>query len=209
MSKENNKKIGFSLLEILVTMAIASAMFYFVFDTFTVSRKLNDKIEKGLELRNEMRIIKNLIENDINSVIFLKYYTKFSNQNVSGIKGLNRVNGLDDIDQIYMHVNKPALNHFNIEWYDDPGIHEVGYFIAIKDPEIPTYALFRKEQFYIDNNFESYSNTPSINNLIQDENTINLLITENIKELNFKYLSPNSTNSINEVWLDEWNSMGQ
>ena len=59
MLKVSNINAGFSLLEVLVTMAIASAMFYFIFDTFTVSRKLNDKIEKGLGLRNEMRIIKN------------------------------------------------------------------------------------------------------------------------------------------------------
>lgn len=211
MLKVGTKKKGFSLLEVLVTMAIASAMFYFIFDTFTTSRKLNDRIEKGLELRNEMRIIKNLIESDLNSIVFLRNYTNdFEGidiqANVSGIKGINIVNGQDAVNQIYMHVNRPAINHFNVGLHEDPEIHEVGYFIAVKDPEKPIYALFRREQFYLDKEFDFYVNTPSINGLIKDERTINLVLTENIKGLNFKYLRPTAPNTP-EVWLDEWESM--
>ena len=175
-----------------------------MFSTFIQSQRQSKKIEQLLELRREFRIIKNLIESDVRSSIFLEGFTddnpeETSTKNFSGMLGINSAFNEAQIDQIYFHTHRPNLNHRNLEDSFDPEIHEIGYFVAFVNDE--QLSLYRKESFYIDNNIESYPSVISTQAIIENKKNKSLPLTTKIKGFNIRYLAAGTE------WLEEWNSM--
>ena len=198
-----NKTQGFSLIEVLVAISLLALILTFIFREFINFSSNSQKSENILYLSRELNILKKLLEEDLRSVVFLPSYTNdfeiTSIRNVSGIQGDNKVIGPHNTDQIFMHLHKPAISFNEILSSEDPRLHEVGYFIALNDTD--AYDLYRVEQYYIDNKFNSYIGLISKDNIAKAANAKNSLVTSNILDFNLSYLSHNF------IWLDSWNSI--
>jgi prepilin-type N-terminal cleavage/methylation domain-containing protein len=198
-----NRKNAFSLLEVLVATSLLALILAFIFRGFINFSQNSQKSENVLYLSRELNALKKLIEKDLRSVIFLQAYTNdYTGQSIryfSGIRGDNKLIGENNADQIFMHVQREALSFNKIPADEDPKLHEVGYFVSFVEED--SYELYRSEQYYIDSKAGNYIGTISKENISENPNSKNALITKNILEFNVRYL----THSF--LWVDFWNSI--
>ena len=200
-----NKLRGFSLLEVLVAVSLLALVLTAVFQGFVNFSRNSDKTKEIFFLQRDLISLKKLIEDDFNNIIFLESFTKDfpgnSPQFISGIQGDNKLIGPHNTDQIFMHLQRDSLSFNEISFLEDPKLHEVGYFVALNSEKEGIYQLYRSEQYYIDNKFNSYVGTISKANIRDELNKKNSLVTDNLVEFNIRYLTHNF------LWVDTWNSM--
>ena len=65
----------------------------------------------------------------------------------SGLVGIDGSDGENDLDTIHMHIRQNSMFIRNIVGTEDPGIHEVSYFMQEEDG---INQLIRREEFYVD-----------------------------------------------------------
>ena len=199
----NNKLVAFSLLEVLVSSAILSLILTLIFGSFGNFTSSSKKSEVQSLLKKELTILKRLLEEDFRSAIFLTAYTHDEPQKnlrfVSGIQGDDKLIGAQNADQVFLHINRNLLSYSEVIPEDDPNIHEVGYFVAIK--EEGKFELYRREQYYINQRFNSYIGLISKDNIAKERNAKTILLTENIFDFDVKYLD------FNLIWVKTWNSI--
>lgn len=198
-----NKKKAFSLLEVLVATSLLALVLTFIFQGFINFSKNSQKSENILYLSRELNGLKNLIEKDLSSVVFLQSYTNDyegkSARYFSGIQGDNKLIGENNTDQIFFHSHRGSISFNKIPPNEDPKLHEVGYFVSFVEDD--SYEFYRTEQYYIDSKAGNYIGTISSANIVKSANVKNSLVTKNIVEFNVRYLTHNF------LWVDSWNSI--
>lgn len=190
-------------MEVLVSSALLALILTAVFSSFSNFTFNSKKLENKIILGRHISSLKRLIEKDFRSVIFLAAYTQSQPTKtvryISGIQGDNKLIGQINADQVFMHVNRNLISYNEITKQNNPLVHEVGYFVAIKDDE--TFELYRREQYYINTRFNSYIGLLSKENILPENNARVALLTDNIIDFDVKYLDSNNT------WLEQWNSI--
>ena len=167
-----NKKKAFSLLEVSLSVTLLALILTLIFRGFIDFSNNSQKSENVLYLGRELNALKKLLEEDFRSVVFLPSYTNdYENANlryISGIQGTNKIIGSSAADQVFMHVHRSSISFNEIPSIEDPGLHEVGYFVALKEAGV--YELYRTEQYYIDTKFNSYVGLISTENITKGKN---------------------------------------
>ena len=142
---------GLTLLELLLTLAIFSAVIGLLLNSFVQLKRQNEKIQTLLTLRQEARNLEKLLKEDISAAVYLKEFMTSAQakqeRRKSGILGVSESDGEFDSDAIHMHVRTRSRFLRMLPFGNDPELHEVSYYLdTIGDPRL----FKRREELYID-----------------------------------------------------------
>lgn len=178
-------------MELLIALSLFSAITGILMSSFFQFHRQSDRVETILNLRQELRILEQIIRNDIQSVIYLDAFMtdpqKEQDGRKSGIYGEDVIMGDKSKDRLHMHVNTYARFQRNLSREHDPEIHEVSYFL--EEVETDHYRFKRREEFYIDND------------ITEGERSVVHTLSENITSFDVKYFKGAETEPV-----DEWDS---
>ncbi len=184
-------KPGFTLMELMVTLTIFSAIMGILLTSFFQFHQQGRRMESITKLRQEARILERIIRFDIQSVIYLdQFMTDPKNEGdlrKSGVYGIDDKMGELDADKLYLHVNNTSKFQRSLEFEADPRIHEVGYFM--EEDGNDGYYFKRREEFYVD---------PDITD---GDRSIVHTLSHNLISYNVQYFR-----GTDEEPLDEWDS---
>lgn len=190
-SIEKSEVVGFTLLELLITLGLFAAIMSILMNTYFQFHKQNERLESILQLRQEARILEQILREDLKSVVYLDEFMKDprgeKDGRKSGLVGIDNSSGDKDRDSLNMHVNHPNRFLRGLPLDRDPEIHEVGYFL--EETESGSLRLKRREEYYIDTD------------ITDGEESIVHTLSENVVSLDIKYYR-----GIDLEALDEWNN---
>ncbi|KAK3606858.1 hypothetical protein CHS0354_018452 [Potamilus streckersoni] len=128
------------------------------------------------------------------------------------------------LDQVFLHTHNFSLYHNELEPYQDPEVHEVGYFLG-KTRYNHVYRLYRREDYYIDSKFDLPDENPYQNDEVLDTNkSITHFLTDDILYFEVQYLEDpvaaddeaaqqegntaveGAENQTKKGWADTWKS---
>ena len=148
---------GFTLLELLVSIALLGMVVGLVYTSFFQLSGATRGVQDMLSARQELRLLMKLVLDDLQAVRFLRRWAKAGADQ-------DRVSGLDvrqqlgpnneDSSILAMHATAPA-KFYNLDSEDsvsDPGLHEIGYFLEYDAGE-QIWKFMRREDFYLDDEF--------------------------------------------------------
>lgn len=152
--KSNSLQGGFSLLELLTTLAIFSGLMTLLLNSMHQLSLQNDKVKEVLSLRQEARSLENVIKQDLLNSVYLKNWMvkdqRSPDDRRSGIYGINVTLGDVEADKLHLHVVQPSKNPSEELQKSDPLVHEVSYYLEEIPNKPKTYRLIRREEFYLD-----------------------------------------------------------
>lgn len=186
-----------SLMEMFLSLLLMGMISALLASTLFESSKQKNRMSSELEFRQETRIILRFLKNDLQSTVYLSDYVKSGSQEdrKSGIllENLQENNHTEnvDADKLYMHVRHKSVMFKGTDAKNDPGLHEVGYYLEPLENNL--FRLMRREEFYIDSDITG------------GERSRTAPISEHIASLNFEFLQE-SQDDRSEEWLQEWDS---
>lgn len=185
---------GFALMELLIALALFAAISGVLMSSFFQFQYQSNRMEKALKLRQEIRILEQIIRNDIQSVIYLNEFMQGQKDEMadrrSGIYGLSEFSGEKSRDTIHLHINKAARFFRSQLPANDPMIHEVSYFMEPSDSN--GYAFKRREEYYIDDDITS------------GERSITHTLSSRVVSFDVQYYKEGQTEPV-----EEWDSVNQ
>lgn len=183
---------GFTLMELLIALSLFSVIVGILISSFFQFQQQSSRMESILELRQELRILEQIIRNDLQSAIYLEEFMTMPPKEErdgrkSGIYGIDDAVGDHKTDQIHLHVKNRSRFHRNLSWEEDPRLHEVSYFLEMVDNE--QFRFKRREEFYIDTD------------MTEGERSITHTLSTKVVSFNVEYYQHDQ-----EETLDEWDS---
>ncbi|MCP4297846.1 MAG: prepilin-type N-terminal cleavage/methylation domain-containing protein [Proteobacteria bacterium] len=173
--KSNKTNRAFTLLELLITLTLFSAIMGVVLNSFFQFKQQGIRVEAILKLRQELRILEKIIRKDLRSVIYLSQYVIPTidqiDERKSGVIGISESNGETAQDTIHMHVHRESSFQRGLPIAEDPKVHEVSYFVEeTEDVEKKSkFILKRREEFYIDNDMTEGDEGESITHTLSEK----------------------------------------
>ena len=148
---------GFTLLELLVSIALLGMVVGLVYTSFFQLSGATRGVQDMLSARQELRLLMKLVLDDLQAVRFLRRWAK-AGADQDRVSGLNVSQQLgpnnEDSSILAMHATAPA-KFYNLDSEDsvsDPGLHEIGYFLEYDAGE-QIWKFMRREDFYLDDKF--------------------------------------------------------
>jgi len=146
------KRAGFTLLELMVTLGLFSAIMGVLMGVFFQFGDQKKRFESTTMIRQESRLLEHLLRQDLQAAINLREFTspneKGEPENPSGLIGINERTGNLDSDRLHLHVNRPVRFFRGLPINRDPEVHEVSYFLEAD--EGGKQQFMRREEFYVD-----------------------------------------------------------
>ena len=182
---------GFTLLELLVTLALFATIISLLLGSFVQLQDQDAEIAAVLKMRQEARILEKMIRRDFQSTVYLTEYMRLKpvilDDRQSGIISISNEYDNMNRDVVHMHVHKPSdfIRTLNIS--ADPEIHEVSYFID--DLDEAKLKFKRREELYIDND------------ITDGDRSIIHTLSQNVIEFDLKYFR-----GIEADKIEEWDS---
>lgn len=143
---------GLTLLELLLTLTIFSAVIGLLLNSFVQLKRQNRQIGAVLTLRQEARVLEKLLKEDISAAVYLKEFMNMAQYaqdgRKSGIVGTSEKYGKLVADVIHMHSRTQSKFQRTLPFESDPELYEVSYYLDIKDESNPQFK--RREELYID-----------------------------------------------------------
>ena len=162
-------KKGFTLLELLISVALLGLVMVIIYGGFFQISNFSSEVKSNLNSREQLRLLMKIVLDDLQNIQYLNNFPN-SELNPGRETGLiaERIVG-------YGNTEKEELDEFSIinfhsaiksRFYpekkeSDPGIHEIGYSIE-EDPDSKSWNFLRREDFYIDNNIKEGGKTQII-----------------------------------------------
>ncbi len=182
----NPQAKGFTLLEVLLAMAILAIISTVIYGTFTNSARNIEQAEQSRDETDMARALLGRLSNDIANA-----YTKSTITNIPVIfygkkEELSGETGKEDYKIRHDEIHMTTLTNWPKHESKETELWEVGYFFKEK-PEGKGYTLFRREKR------ELSSSVPALDGGTEYE------ITDRVKSLQIKYLDGSN-------WTDNgWN----
>ncbi len=182
---------GLTLLELMLTLVIFSSIIGLLMNSFVQLRQQNELVQTILTLRQETRVLEQLLKEDILSAVYLHEYMNMAGKTLdgrkSGIVGINNSYEEFDMDAIHMHVHNKSKFQRTMAYSDDPELYEVSYYLDTDDIEHPQF--MRREEIYIDSD------------IMDGDRSITHTLSQRVVSFNMEYFEGN--NSEEE---EEWDS---
>ena len=150
---------GFSLLEVLVSMAILGLLVTLLYSSFSQLSRTSLSVEKSLRGREELRLLMKVVLDDLQAMQYLSRLVELNESESPGVQidsfetGLiarlvDGPQGAESSSAIDFHTARHA--RFYTEWREqDPRLHEIGYRMQ-ENSETGRWELWRREDFYVD-----------------------------------------------------------
>ncbi len=170
--KSNKTNRAFTLLELLITLTLFSAIMGVVLNSFFQFKQQGTRVEAILKLRQELRILEKIIRKDLRSVVYLSQYVIPTIDQIddrkSGVIGISESSGESAQDIIHMHVHRESSFQRGLTIAEDPKIHEVSYFVEEIEEE-SKFILKRREEFYIDDDMTEGDEGESVTHTLSEK----------------------------------------
>lgn len=125
--KRKNKKKGFTLIELIATMAVVGILMTVIFSLFSTSSSMLTSAEVDNEIQNEARMIVNLIEDDLKFGSKIKLNTR---ELIADLEGENiefqrkDSNGINQVYRYKYNGEKKELSKIKIIDFGQPNQKE-------------------------------------------------------------------------------------
>ena len=197
-------KRGFSLLELLISIALLGLVMSLLYGAFFQISNSSLKVKSTLETRQELRLLMKMVLDDLQNVQYLKHYAESGQSEISQREtGLiaeiklgpeNAETGvLEEVSSIYFHTAIKS-RFYPEEKERDPELHEVAYTLD-ENPDTKTWEFIRREDFYLDGNLREGGKSYVLSEAVTK---FELELLESETEL--------AGGESRENWTKEWNS---
>ena len=140
---------GFSLLELLVSLSLFSAVTALLLGSFFQFEGVGSKLEQTTNLRQELRNLETLLREDLGSAVFLTRLAgaKAEQPNPSGILGTDLQEAGADRDRIDLQIHSRGkfFNGFKMAY--NPELFEVSYYFDRDEQGV--LGVYRRESFFV------------------------------------------------------------
>ena len=183
-------KQGFTLLELIISLSLLGTVLALIYGTLYQLSSGANHLRDGLNERQELRLLLKMISDDLQGVRWLGNYLAAHPAATSGIYATLHKEGNEEFSEIAMHISQPSRFYRSLEREKDPGLHEVGWLVRPDKEGTP--ALFRREDFYLDDNLQSGG--------------VEVPVAEGIQVFRVEFLPVPDAPTNSEEWTDRWNS---
>ena len=202
--KFRNTQYGFSLLELLISIALLGLVVSILYSAFFQISNSSIKVISKLETRQELRLLMKMVLDDLQNVQYLKSFAESGLNTISRREsGLIVENKLgpanfetgeqDEVSTIYFHTAVKARFHPEVK-EKDPEIHEVSYKLQ-ENLDTKVWEFIRREDFYIDSNIRKGGKS--------------FVLSESVTSFNLQLLESETAlagGGYKEKWTTEWDS---
>lgn len=183
---------GFTLLELLISLALLSAVLTLVYGAFAQISGSATRLQDELTERQELRLLVRMISDELASAQWLEHAAGKSRPIRTGIVGETRFVEGDEFSFVSFHAARPTRFHRTVDPAADPGLHEVGYAVE-RSEEGEALLLVRREDYYIDEDLEAGG--------------LEVVLAEDVETFLVEYLAPGADpNALETPWELRWNS---
>ena len=150
---------GFSLLELLVSLAILALLVTLLYGSFSQISRTTLSVEQSLRAREELRLLMKVVLDDLQAVQYLPRLVALNDSQTPGSLTTSFETGLivrlaegpegpESSSELHFHAARKA--RFFPEWRaQDPQLHEIGYRLLLNQ-ETQRWGFWRREDFYVD-----------------------------------------------------------
>ncbi|MBC8260106.1 MAG: prepilin-type N-terminal cleavage/methylation domain-containing protein [SAR324 cluster bacterium] len=200
----NLKTAGFSLLELLISVALLGLVMSLIYGAFFQISNSSIKIQTTLQDRQELRLLMKTVLDDLQNIRYLKHFADSGQstmqQRETGLIAERKLGPenpdsgeLEEVSSIFFHT--AVKNRFYPEEKArDPELHEVAYSLEM-DSTAKSWEFYRREDFYLDNNLR--------------EGGISYALSESVIKFELEFLESETElagGGFREKWSAEWNS---
>ena len=197
-------KSGFSLLELLVALALMSTLMIVLYNAFFQFSASTQNVNDSLKAEQELRLLMKIVFDDLQAVQYLEKWVALNDETSggefyhSGI--LSRlVPGPDEtlVSFIRFHTARPTRFFPEmIALQKDPELHEVEYSLRF-DAFAQAWLFVRREDFYVDGNLS--------------EGGVEQTLSQSVVGFRVEFLAQMvlaaDSGALQEVWVEEWDSL--
>ncbi len=200
----SNRINGFSLLELLVAIALMSVVIVLIYNAFFQVSNSTQQVTKSLEAGQELRLLMKIVLDDLRAAQYLEKLVVHNNPDNdepyyhSGIFS-ERSPGPENTQLSSIHFHTAIPTRFfpeAIAQAKDPELHEVGYALEYDSFE-EKWLFKRREDFYVDDDMM--------------EGGKEQLLSESVVQFELEFLEQNilaaDSSELQEIWVDEWDSL--
>jgi prepilin-type N-terminal cleavage/methylation domain-containing protein len=139
---------GFTLLELLVAVAVLGTVLALVFGAFSQITRGAASLRSQLEEEQQIRLLTSLVADELAGARFLR--TLAEDDIPTGLVAELEHSPRGEFTRIDFHAAVPARFHRQGTPESDPNLHEIGYRVR-ESPDRNSVELVRREDFYLDN----------------------------------------------------------
>ena len=197
-------KKGFSLLELLISVALLGFIMALIYGSFFQISNFTKILTSNLNSREELRLLMKIVLDDLQNVKYLKNFPaseeELASLSQTGIIAERKIGSVNsekgEIEEFsILNFHSAIKSSFYPEKKDsDPEIHEIGYSLE-KDSDSEAWNFLRREDFYIDNNIKEGGKTQIISRSVIN---FDVELLESETEL--------AGGGFIEKWTKSWNS---
>lgn len=194
---------GFSLLEILVAIALLSSMMALLYNAFFQISDSTQDVADSLEAGQELRLLMKIVLDDIQAVRYLENLVILNDPDElefyhSGIFS-RRIAGPAEASVSFIQFHAAIPTRFfpeAIALQKDPELHEVEYYLDF-DAVSQKWIFIRREDFYVDAEIS--------------KGGVEQTLSEAVVDFQLEFLEQNilqaDSGELKEIWVEEWDSL--
>ena len=204
LNNGQNNKPGFSLLELLISVALLGLVMSLLYGAFFQISNSSLQVNATLETRQELRLLMKMVLDDLQSIKYLKHFADSSQSTIqqreTGLIAERKLGPenpdtgeLEEVTSIYFHT-VIKTRFYPEEKERDPELHEVGYSLE-ENQDTKTWEFVRREDFYLDGNIR--------------EGGKSYILSEAVTKFDLELLESETAlagGGFKEEWTTEWNS---
>ncbi|MBI4084181.1 MAG: hypothetical protein HY423_16370 [Candidatus Lambdaproteobacteria bacterium] len=138
----------------MIALALLSVILALLFGSFFQISESAKGLDRSLAERQEQRLLLAMVVDDLQNVVFLEgFKDPAGQQRETGIVGRTERFGDGDFSNVRFHSAIAARFHRQVLPAQEPGLHEVAYWVQESDDR-RTRLLMRREDLYIDDDLE-------------------------------------------------------
>ncbi len=191
---ERGQRRGFTLVELLVSLLLLSLVLALVFGAFAQISGRAVELRDALTEQQELRLLTRIVADDLRSAQWLDRFWAKGVGYATGIVADTVFEDGREFTRIRFHAARPARFHRSIEPEQDPGLHELGYWVRRSQDDGDTLELMRREDFYLDDDM--------------DDGGISVVLADRIEHFLVEFLPADATGAV-ETWQTRWDSPNQ
>ncbi len=193
---------GFSLLEMLVAIAMLSVVMALLYNAFFQISDSTKKVAQSLEAEQELRLLMKIVLDDLQAVQYLNSLVVHNHPENptyyhSGLFS-QQIDGPDNKPASFIQFHSAIPTRFfpeAIKLQKDPELHELEYYLE-EDTLSQKWLFVRREDFYVDADITAGG--------------IEQTLSESVVQFNLEFLERSILKAnaveLQEVWVKEWDS---
>ncbi len=183
---------GFSLIELLVALALLSLVLVMIYGSFFQISIGTKNINAQLSDRQELRLLLKIISDDFQAARHFQWFAAGEGR-ASGIVAEREFVNSEVFSEVAFHAALPTRFHRKVAAAADPEMHEVAYLVRASRNDRENLVLVRREDFFLDDDME--------------DGGISVVLADRIATFTVSFLArAGQGDADTETWDENWDS---